>query len=51
MQGYNVQAAVNDQQIVIAAQVTIDSPDFGHLDPMVIAVKRRADQRRPDRPT
>lgn len=39
MQGYNVQAAVNEQQIVIAAEVTIDSPDFGHLDPMVIAVE------------
>ncbi len=39
MQGYNVQAAVNEQQIVIAAEVTIDSPDFGHLDPMVLAVE------------
>jgi transposase len=39
MQGYNVQAAVNEQQIVIAAEVTIDSPDFGHLGPMVIAVE------------
>jgi len=39
MQGYNVQAAVNEQQIVIAAEVTIDSPDFGHLDPMVKAVE------------
>jgi transposase len=32
-QAYNAQAAVNDQQIVLAAQVTIDSPDFGHLEP------------------
>jgi transposase len=39
MQGYNVQAAVNERQIVIAAEVTIDSPDFGHLGPMVIAVE------------
>jgi len=39
MQGYNVQAAVNEQQIVIAAEVTIDSPDFGHLGPMVIAIE------------
>ncbi len=39
MQGYNAQAAVNEQQIVIAAEVTIDSPDFGHLDPMVLAVE------------
>ena len=33
-QGYNVQAAVNEQQIIIAAEVTIDSPDFGHLEPI-----------------
>jgi len=39
MQGYNAQAAVNEQQIVIAAEVTIDSPDFGHLGPMVQAVE------------
>jgi len=39
MQGCNVQGAVNEQQIVIAAEVTIDSPDFGHLDPMVKAVE------------
>jgi Transposase DDE domain len=35
IQGYNVQAAVNENQIIIAAEVTIDSPDFGHLEPMV----------------
>jgi len=40
MQGYNAQAAVNEQQIVIAAEVTVDSPDFGHLDPMVKAVEK-----------
>jgi len=40
MQGYNAQAAVNEQQIVIAAEVTIDSPDFGHLEPMVAATRR-----------
>jgi len=40
VQGYNVQAAVTEQQIVIAAEVTIDSPDFGHLEPMVNAVER-----------
>jgi transposase len=37
MQGYNVQAATNEQQVVIAAEVTVDSPDFGHLEPMVSA--------------
>jgi transposase len=37
IQGYNAQAAVNEEQIVIAAEVTVDSPDFGHLEPMVQA--------------
>ncbi len=37
VQGYNVQAAVTAGQIVIAAEVTVDSPDFGHLEPMVTA--------------
>jgi transposase len=40
VQGYNVQAATNERQIVIAAEVTIDSPDFGHLGPMVAATER-----------
>jgi hypothetical protein len=36
-QGYNAQAAVNENHIVIAAEVTVESPDFGHLEPMVEA--------------
>jgi len=36
-QGYNAQAAVNEDQIIVAAEVTVDSPDFGHLEPMVEA--------------
>jgi hypothetical protein len=39
IQGYNAQAAVNEQQIVLAAEITIDSPDFGHLEPMVDATE------------
>jgi transposase len=39
-QGYNAQAAVNENHIVIAAEVTVDSPDFGHLEPMVKAAER-----------
>ncbi|MEX2196547.1 MAG: transposase [Thermoleophilaceae bacterium] len=39
VQGYNAQAATNDEQIVIAAEVTADSPDFGHLEPMVTAAQ------------
>jgi hypothetical protein len=34
IQGYNAQAAVNEEQN-IAAKVTVDAPDFGHLEPMV----------------
>jgi hypothetical protein len=36
-QGYNAQAVVNEHQIVLAAEVTLSSPDFGHLQPMVKA--------------
>ena len=39
-QGYNAQAAVNEHQIIIAAEVTVDSPDFGHLEPMVDPTQR-----------
>ena len=39
VQGYNAQAAVAEDQIVIAAEVTVDSPDFGHLEPMVAATE------------
>ncbi len=37
VQGYNAQAVTTADQIVIAADVTVDSPDFGHLEPMVRA--------------
>ena len=40
MQGYNAQAVCNEQQIVIAAEITGDSPDFGHLQPMITATQR-----------
>lgn len=33
-QAYNAQAAVNDKQIVLAAEVTIAAADFGQLGPM-----------------
>src|ERR671918_138528 len=39
VQGYNAQAVCTEQQIVIAAEVTVDSPDFGHLEPMVSATR------------
>ena len=37
VQGYNAQAAVNERQIVLAAEISVDSPDFGQLEPMVDA--------------
>ena len=40
LQGYNAQAVCNEQQIVIAAEITNDSPDFGHLKPMITATQR-----------
>ena len=39
LQGYNAQLVVNEQQVVIAAELTTDSPDFGHLEPMVRAAQ------------
>jgi hypothetical protein len=38
-QGYNAQAVVTEDQVVIAAEVNADSPDFGHLEPMVSAAE------------
>jgi transposase len=40
MQGYNTQAVCNEHQIVVAAELNTDSPDFGHLEPMVTAAER-----------
>jgi transposase len=34
-QAYNAQTAVNDKQIILAAEITIDAADFGHLEPML----------------
>ena len=34
-QAYNAQTAVNDRQIILAAEISLDAPDFGHLDPML----------------
>jgi len=39
VQGYNVQAACNEQHLIIAAEVMTASPDFGHLEPMVTAAR------------
>ena len=42
VQGYNAQAAVNEQQIVLAAEITNISTDFSQLAPMVDRRPRRA---------
>ena len=39
VQGDNAQAAINEHQIVIAAEIAVVSPDFGHLAPMVAAAR------------
>jgi hypothetical protein len=33
VQGYNAQAAVTRGQIIVAAEIAVESPDFGHLEP------------------
>jgi transposase len=40
VQGYNAQTVVNENHIIIAAEVTVTAADFGHLDPMVRAAER-----------
>ena len=39
IQGYNAQAVTTEDQVVIAAEVMVASPDFGHLEPMVRAAR------------
>src|SRR5205823_5932723 len=34
-QAYNAQTSVNEQQIILAAEITVDAGDFGHLEPML----------------
>jgi hypothetical protein len=37
--GANVQAACNEQHLIVAVEVMAASPDFGHLGPMVTAAR------------
>ena len=37
VQGYNAQAAVNETQIIVAAELSVESGDFGHLEPTIDA--------------
>jgi len=40
VQGYNAQAAVTRGQVIVAAEIAVESPDFGHLEPIVRAALR-----------
>ena len=40
IQGYNAQAATNEHQIVIGAEIEVVSPDFGHLERTLNAARR-----------
>jgi transposase len=44
VQGYNAQVAVNERQIVLAAEITNSSTDFSQLDPMVSATLDELDR-------
>ncbi|MBV9337194.1 MAG: transposase [Solirubrobacterales bacterium] len=39
VQGYNAQVAVNEQHVVIAAEICVVNPDFGNLEPMLLAAE------------
>lgn len=41
MQGYNAQAVCNERQIIVAADVSVSSADFGQMGPMI--AKARAE--------
>ena len=43
VQGYNAQAAVTRGQIIVAAEIAVESPDYGHLEPAVRAALRELD--------
>jgi hypothetical protein len=43
VQGYNAQAAVSRGQIIVGAEIAVESPDFGHLEPTVRAALRELD--------
>jgi transposase len=44
IQGYNAQAVVNEQQIVIAAEISTAAADFSHLRPLIEAALGELEQ-------
>jgi hypothetical protein len=44
IQAYNAQAAVTENHLVIAAEIAVESPDFGHLGPVFKAAEQELEQ-------
>jgi transposase len=44
IQGYNAQAVTNEQQVVIAAEISTAASDFSHLRPMIEAALRELER-------
>jgi hypothetical protein len=45
VQGYNAQVPVTRGQIIVAAEMAVESPDFGHLEPTVRGTARAQPRR------
>jgi hypothetical protein len=43
-QAYNTQTSVNENQIILAAEITVDAADFGHLEPMLDTTLRHLER-------
>ena len=43
LQGYNAQAVCNEHQIIVAADVSVSSADFGQLGPMITKARAELD--------
>jgi transposase len=41
---FTPQTAVNDRQIILAAEITVEPPDFGHLEPMLNTTLRHLEK-------
>ncbi len=44
VQGYNAQAVVTENQIVLAAEISTEATDFSQLSPMINATKRESER-------